>query len=941
MRNSFTIILLIIFISAFSTLAQRQWTQQNSGTTALLRDVDFVDENIGFAVGNNILLKTTDSGLNWVNWSSVSGDFRALDFLDENLGFIISRVGGEVWKTTDGGQNWATQTFGYPISGISFADNLNGMIATGGGTNTSGRIILKTTDGGETWIEQIVGDRGWLDVFFRNNLAIAINGSRGIGRTTDSGITWDVVEIQENLGTFQAVHWFDENFITVTGDANIVHSTDGGDSWYFSNIDIDDIFGVYSVSTTECTGVGFVGQIIHTTNRGLTWGFDNSGTTADFYGVHFIDSERGIAVGSGGTIVTIGIFPPPPPPPRQWTQQNSGTTALLRDVDFVDENIGFAVGNNILLKTTDSGLNWVNWSSVSGDFRALDFLDENLGFIISRVGGEVWKTTDGGQNWATQTFGYPISGISFADNLNGMIATGGGTNTSGRIILKTTDGGETWIEQIVGDRGWLDVFFRNNLAIAINGSRGIGRTTDSGITWDVVEIQENLGTFQAVHWFDENFITVTGDANIVHSTDGGDSWYFSNIDIDDIFGVYSVSTTECTGVGFVGQIIHTTNRGLTWGFDNSGTTADFYGVHFIDSERGIAVGNGGTIVRTGPVPTFGTISGAVSVNSNGLENVLVKLLDEFGLPVVEFDDVYTDSNGEYSFADVPEGDYQVMILEPLGYVSDGNPKNTTVIADETSVVDFNLTEVVVVNNARSKGYWKHQFDVYVRDRGNAQESEQDLNDYIELVHQHYTLYYDIFTDVNTFEEWQAILSLKGNHPMEDRAKQHLSALILNMVSNKIGQYTVVTDDGRDVGDVIQYVSELIIDGDDSNDELAKDLAESVNNQQSIAAGIVPEGDILYKVSSEAGEVLTYDLENNYPNPFNPSTIIKYQIPNAGFVTLKVYDVLGNVVATLITKNKEPGRYYLTFDAAALSSGVYIYQLKVNDYLSTKKMILMK
>ncbi|MHA2028028.1 MAG: LamG-like jellyroll fold domain-containing protein [Candidatus Kariarchaeaceae archaeon] len=340
-------------------------------------------------------------------------------------------------------------------------------------------------------------------------------------------------------------------------------------------------------------------------------------------------------------------------------------------------------------------------------------------------------------------------------------------------------------------------------------------------------------------------------------------------------------------------------------------------------------------------PQTGNITGTVSVNGTGLENVTVKLLDTNEDPVPEFNDVSTNVNGEYSFNEVPEGDYQVMIVEPLGYVSDGNPKEATVVADETTIVDFNLTEVVVMNNARSKGYWKHQFDVYVRGRGNAQESEQDLLDYIALVQDHYNLHYDIFTDLTTLEEWQDVLSLRGNHPMVERAKQHLAALLMNMVSNKIGQYTVVTDDGRDVGDVIQHVSFMIEDGDDSNDELAKDLAESVNNQQTIAAGIVPEGDKLFKVSSETGKVLTYELSMNFPNPYNPTTTIKYQIPNAGFVTLKVYDVLGNEVATLVNESKEEGRYQITFDASILSSGVYIYQLQVNDYLSTKKMVLMK
>jgi hypothetical protein len=102
-----------------------------------------------------------------------------------------------------------------------------------------------------------------------------------------------------------------------------------------------------------------------------------------------------------------------------------------------------------------------------------------------------------------------------------------------------------------------------------------------------------------------------------------------------------------------------------------------------------------------------------------------------------------------------------------------------------------------------------------------------------------------------------------------------------------------------------------------------------------------DSDKLFKVSSEDGEVLTYELSSNFPNPYNPTTTIKYQIPSAGLVTLKVYDVLGNEVGTLVSENKEPGRYDITFDASALSSGVYIYQLIVNDYLSTKKMVLMK
>ena len=83
------------------------------------------------------------------------------------------------------------------------------------------------------------------------------------------------------------------------------------------------------------------------------------------------------------------------------------------------------------------------------------------------------------------------------------------------------------------------------------------------------------------------------------------------------------------------------------------------------------------------------------------------------------------------------------------------------------------------------------------------------------------------------------------------------------------------------------------------------------------------------------------LEQNFPNPFNPATTINYQLPQAGFVTLKVYDVLGREVAVLVTEEKPAGRYTVNFEAPDLASGIYIYQLRVNDYVSSKKMLLLK
>jgi hypothetical protein len=85
----------------------------------------------------------------------------------------------------------------------------------------------------------------------------------------------------------------------------------------------------------------------------------------------------------------------------------------------------------------------------------------------------------------------------------------------------------------------------------------------------------------------------------------------------------------------------------------------------------------------------------------------------------------------------------------------------------------------------------------------------------------------------------------------------------------------------------------------------------------------------------------FELAQNYPNPFNPTTTIRYQIPTAEVVSLKVYDVLGKEVATLVSGRQEAGSYAVEFNAAGLSSGVYFYRLQAGGFVETKKMMLVK
>ncbi len=145
---------------------------------------------------------------------------------------------------------------------------------------------------------------------------------------------------------------------------------------------------------------------------------------------------------------------------------------------------------------------------------------------------------------------------------------------------------------------------------------------------------------------------------------------------------------------------------------------------------------------------------------------------------------------------------------------------------------------------------------------------------------------------------------------------------LSGIGNRIVKFRVVTNTNAEFGYSLSNITA------DQN-ILAKGSYQTINYQGNLA-------------------VTDYTLEQNYPNPFNPGTTIKFQIPaslnpsqGGTLVTLKVYDILGKEVATLVNEEKAAGYYEVNFNASLLASGVYIYKLQAGDFISSKKMLLVK
>ncbi|MCP5063961.1 MAG: T9SS type A sorting domain-containing protein [Ignavibacteriae bacterium] len=135
--------------------------------------------------------------------------------------------------------------------------------------------------------------------------------------------------------------------------------------------------------------------------------------------------------------------------------------------------------------------------------------------------------------------------------------------------------------------------------------------------------------------------------------------------------------------------------------------------------------------------------------------------------------------------------------------------------------------------------------------------------------------------------------------------------------------------------------------DDENFELKCDVTDAENTTKTAYKTVYVSSGAKSQLAKESPSTIENllpeetKLLNNYPNPFNPTTTINYQLKENGFVTLKVYDILGKEVAELVNENKSAGYYNVTFNANNLTSGLYIYRLSVNGFVENKRMMLTK
>jgi photosystem II stability/assembly factor-like uncharacterized protein len=544
------------------------WYNQPTGVSSNLVKIQMLSNLIGWVVGDNgVILKTINGGEDWqiVPSGTTYYNFNDVAFVNENVGWVVGDW-GRILKTINGGTSWITTVFtyqgsSYEFSGIYMLNEQNGWIVS------KGNLFLSTNDSGTNWIVHTEGSNsGFSDIQFTDDLHGWISTSQPkILKTSDGGLTWQVKNTSINI---RQLFFFDNNFgygvrTAFGSNDGAVVTFDGGDSWQTVSLSTQGLTSVFFITNQYGWMSNSQGQVLKTNDGGQNW----FSQTISFGGysaesVCFKDSNKGWLCG-------IGTFGKTDNGGRTWQDMPIPQIGpvFLKDIYFIDTLIGWAVGNNGgIIKTLDGGNFWqVQRYGGFNDLFAIQFINTQIGWAVGK--SEILKTTDGGTTWQTQevpSIASYLLDIQMLSETNGFIC--GSSTFLGHpgIILKTTDGGDSWSADTLSIP-LRDLFFINSdIGWVVGGGNGYGE-------------------------------------RIFYTQDAGNTWTQKHTNSSG--GLYSVHFTNSAvgyAVGDYGQILSTKNGGLTWQKQSFMTDKSLYDVFFIDYNTGWAVGSG-IIIKFGNV----------------------------------------------------------------------------------------------------------------------------------------------------------------------------------------------------------------------------------------------------------------------------------------------------------------------------------------------------
>jgi len=775
---------------------------------------------------------------------------------------------------------------------------------------------------------------------------------------------WEWQNPKPHGNTLRTIKLISPKTLVAFGAAGTMQkSTDNGSTWTVTIADTAgrEFRGADFVSNLVGYACGASGLMMKTVDAGATITYLNPNTTELLYDCDFLDADTGYVSGANGLLLktTDGG--------TNWSTLTTPITTAIYAVcaaNAANVFVGSATTGSVY-RSTDYGASWNDVSPTTKTIWDITFVNDSTGWVASQNGGTVYHTTNSGTSWTNAVVNGLIvpNSVTFKDVNVGFV-----TNNNNSSVYKTTDGGATWTAvQTTADVQYAATFEGNNI-YSVGRYGTMTMSTDNGDSYSLLSTASTITQLRTIQ-FTSSTVGYTAGGNtssgfMMKTINGGTTW--DNVGYDFLYQIYSFAVVTPT-VWYAGsgnnKIFKTTDGGTTFNEQSQSvivsTTTDYNDMGFADENHGFAVSSGGGIIKT-------TDGGATWVTANspfGTSGVwAVKVFDTLkviavGASAKAF--MTTDGGASWNtvVTGIPGSFFCMKFLNNnFGIIAGYNSPNP--VASKTTDGGATWTPLTFPSAYDGNSIWAIGFNdentfwlgdvngniYYTTDGGTGWNAAKKVtsnslfsmavvgndmwisgtggtiikgfsNPFIPVEMSAFTssvsgptvtLNWSTATEKNNSgfsierssvgDNWQAIGFVKGHGTTTER-----NAYTFTDVPNRNGK--------------IQYrLKQLDFDG-------SYEYSDVVEVNLSLPA--------------------EFSLRQNYPNPFNPTTQITYSLPVAAKVVLKIFNIQGREITTLVNKNQEAGNYTMVFDASRLSSGVYFYEINAGGFNAKKKMMLIK